>query len=144
MEDILKKKKKKFQNYFLFYPPTINSICFIGKKMRFCLCIFESDTVKSDCPVQIFRKMMKYYKDLIQTVGVYLTSFTEILKKERKALNTKKALKMTSQLVIFRTFFSPPPLPSTITMQVLIIESITDAQKCPLPPFAMTIKATGS
>ena len=32
---------------------------------RFCLCIFESDTVKSDCPVQIFRKMMKY---LMQTV----------------------------------------------------------------------------
>ena len=31
---------------------------------------FESDTVKSDCPVQIFRKMMKYYKDLIQTVGL--------------------------------------------------------------------------
>ena len=25
----------------------------------FCLCIFESDTVKSDCPVQIFRKIMK-------------------------------------------------------------------------------------
>ena len=23
---------------------------------------FESDTVKSDCPVQIFRKMMKYLK----------------------------------------------------------------------------------
>ena len=35
---------------------------------------FESDTVKSDCPVQIFRKMMKYlkatHKDLIQTVGL--------------------------------------------------------------------------
>ena len=28
---------------------------------------FETDTVKSDCPVQIFRKMMKY---LIQTVGL--------------------------------------------------------------------------
>ena len=38
--------------------------------------IFESDTVKSDCSVQIFRKMMKYYKDLIQTVDVYQTSFT--------------------------------------------------------------------
>ena len=24
---------------------------------------FESDTVKSDCPVQIFRKMMKYLKN---------------------------------------------------------------------------------
>ena len=26
------------------------------------MCIFESDTVISDCPVQIFRKMMKYLK----------------------------------------------------------------------------------
>ena len=32
------------------------------------MCIFESDTVKSECPVQIFRKMVKYFKDLIQTV----------------------------------------------------------------------------
>ena len=56
---------------FLFYPPTLNIICFVEKKifLRFCLSIFESDTVKSDCPVQIFRKMMKY-KDLIQTVGL--------------------------------------------------------------------------
>ena len=30
---------------------------------------FESDTVKSDGPVQIFRKMM-IIKDLIQTVGL--------------------------------------------------------------------------
>ena len=30
--------------------------------MRFCLCNFESDTVESDCPVQIFRKMMSYLK----------------------------------------------------------------------------------
>ena len=30
--------------------------------------IFESDTVKSDCPVQIFRKKMKYLK-------IYHTSF---------------------------------------------------------------------
>ena len=58
---------------------------------RFCLGIFESDTVKSDCPVQIFREMMKYIK-----IKVYLTSLTvfflEILKKELY----KKALKMTS------------------------------------------------
>ena len=44
--------------------------------MRFCLCIFESDTIKSDCPVQIFRKMIKYFKDLIQAVGLPITSFT--------------------------------------------------------------------
>ena len=30
--------------------------------LRFCLCIFEIDTVKTECPVQIFRKMMKYLK----------------------------------------------------------------------------------
>ena len=30
--------------------------------LKFCLCIFESDTVKNDCPVQIFRKIMKYLK----------------------------------------------------------------------------------
>ena len=30
-------------------------ICFVKKNntfLRFCLCIFESDTVKSDCPMQ--------------------------------------------------------------------------------------------
>ena len=42
--------------FFLFYPPK-NYIF-----LRFCLCIFESDTVKSDCPVQIFMKIMKYLK----------------------------------------------------------------------------------
>ena len=49
------------------------------------------------------------FKDLIQTVGVYLTRFTvfflEILKIKS---SEKKALKMTSQLVIFRAFFSSP------------------------------------
>ena len=39
---------------FLFYPPTLNVE---KKKWGFCLCIFESDTVKND-----FRKMMKYLK----------------------------------------------------------------------------------
>ena len=50
-------KKKLFLNFFiLFYPPTLNIICFVEKNnifLRFCLCIIESDTVKSDCPVQI-------------------------------------------------------------------------------------------
>ena len=39
--------------------------CLVEKNnivLRFCLCIFEIDTVKSDCPVQIFKKMMKYLK----------------------------------------------------------------------------------
>ena len=50
---------------FLFYPLTLNIICFVEKNyifLRFCLCNFESDTVKSDCPVQIFRKLMKFLK----------------------------------------------------------------------------------
>ena len=70
--------------------------------LRFCLCIFESDTVKSDCPVQMFRKMMKYLK-------IYHTSFTVFFSGDiyikKKALTKKKKLKMTSQLVIFRGFF---------------------------------------
>ena len=39
------------KNKSSFYPPTIS--CLVEKKifLRFCLCIFESDTVKSDCPV---------------------------------------------------------------------------------------------
>ena len=36
-----------------------------------CPVQIESDTVKSDCPVQIFSKMVK-----IQTVGLPITSFT--------------------------------------------------------------------
>ena len=45
---------------FLLSPPTLNIICFVEKTIYFCLCIFESDTVKSGCPVQIFRKIVKY------------------------------------------------------------------------------------
>ena len=47
-------------NIFLFYLPTLNDICFVEKNIfEVLMCIFESDTVKSDCPVQIFRKMIK-------------------------------------------------------------------------------------
>ena len=35
--------------------------------LTFCLCIFESDTVESDCPVQ---ENDKIFKDLIQTVSL--------------------------------------------------------------------------
>ena len=37
---------------------------------------FENDTVKSDCPMQ---ESYEIFKDLIQTVGVYLNSFTVFL-----------------------------------------------------------------
>ena len=38
--------------YFFFHSPTINIVCFLEIIifLRFCLCIFESATVKSDCP----------------------------------------------------------------------------------------------
>ena len=58
---------------FLFYPPTLSIICFVEKNnyfLRVCLFFFESDTVKSDCPIQIFRKMKKIFKDFIQTVAL--------------------------------------------------------------------------
>ena len=61
------KKYNLFSKIFcLFYPPTLNIIGLVKKNdifLRFCLCIFVSDTVKSDCPVQIFRKMMNIYKN---------------------------------------------------------------------------------
>ena len=69
--------------------------------MRFYLCIFESDTVKSDCPVQFFLKMMKYVK-ISYRMLVNFTSFTVFSGNIKK-----KNLKMTSQLVIFRAFLSP-------------------------------------
>ena len=53
--------------FFLFYLPTLNIICFVEKKMRFCLCIFKSATVKSDCPMQ---EKYEISKDVIQTVGL--------------------------------------------------------------------------
>ena len=45
------------------------------------MCIFERETVKSDCPVQVFRKMIKYIKIKLRLLVylrllVNLTSFT--------------------------------------------------------------------
>ena len=47
------------------------------------------DTVKSDCHVQIFRKMIKIVKDLIQTVVLPITSFTVSGDIKKKALKKK-------------------------------------------------------
>ena len=61
------KKKIISKNIFLFYPPTLYINCLVEKNnifLRFCLCTFESDTVKSDCHVQILGKI---FKDLILT-----------------------------------------------------------------------------
>ena len=82
------------------------------------MCIFESDTVKSDCPVQIFGKMMNYlkiqYRLLVFTLLVLLF-FGDIKKKSSKK-KKKKALKMTSQLVIFRVFIFFFFVPSTLSL----------------------------
>ena len=50
-------KRKNNLKLFLLYPPTLNIICFVEKKifLRFCLCNFESDTVKSDCRMKYLR-----------------------------------------------------------------------------------------
>ena len=46
---------------------------------------FESDTVKIACPVQVFRKMMKYLKITLLSFTVFL----EILKKKKKKKKKK-------------------------------------------------------
>ena len=105
-----RREKKK---YFLLYPPTRNIICWKKKKkIRFCLCIFESDTVKTDCPAQIFRKMMKYLK-IYYRLLVNLTSFKffqEILKK--KKISEKKISSENDQSTghLQSFFYSLPPL----------------------------------
>ena len=53
------------------------------------MCTFESDTVKSDCPMQ---ESYEIFKDIIQTVGSTLLVLLFVLDIK------KKALKMTSQL----------------------------------------------
>ena len=52
-------RNKKSKIIFLFYLLILNAICFVEKTnifLRLCLCIFESDNAKSDCPIQISRK----------------------------------------------------------------------------------------
>ena len=60
--------EKNLKHFSLFYPRTLNIICFVEKIfLRFCLCIFENDAVKSDCPMQ---ENYDIFKDLIKTVGL--------------------------------------------------------------------------
>ena len=55
--------RKKNENCFFFILSADSIICFVKKYIfEVLLCIFESDTFKRDCPVQIFRKMMKFLK----------------------------------------------------------------------------------
>ena len=74
---IVKKFEKKINLKKKLFILTLNIEKKIIYFLRFCLCIFESDTVKSDCPVQIIRKMIKYLK-IYYKLLVYLTSFTVV------------------------------------------------------------------
>ena len=69
-----KVEKKNLVSKIFFFILSTDSIYYLfrWKKifLRFCLCIFESDTVKCDYPVQIFWENDKLFKDLIQTVGL--------------------------------------------------------------------------
>ena len=84
-----------------------------------------SDTVKSDCPVQIFRKMMKYLKIqcrlLVFTLLVSLFVSGDV---KKKRLWKKNTLKITSELIIFRAFFSPPTLNLKINPVSQVINKI--------------------
>ena len=57
---------------------------------RFCLCIFESDTVKSDCLIQIFMKNMQHLNILYRLL-VYLTSFTVCSEDIKKSSENDKS-----------------------------------------------------
>ena len=75
----------------------------------FCLCIFESDTVKRDCLVQTLMKMMKYLRFNTDCWFTLLVSFTVFFFLEIFFLKKiwKKDLNMTSW---FQSFFCPRPL----------------------------------
>ena len=74
---IFRKVEKKLISkiIFLFYLPTLNIICLVEKNnifLKFYLCIFQSATVKCDCPMQ---ENHEIFKDLNRLL-VYFTSFT--------------------------------------------------------------------
>ena len=72
------------------------------------MCIFESDTVKSDCPVQIFKKMIKYLK-IEYILLVCLTSFTVFSGDIKKESSENDQLTGHFQS-FFIYFFVPPTL----------------------------------
>ena len=65
------------------------------------MCIFESDTVKSDCPMQ---ENYEIFKDLIQTVGL-ITLLVLLFVLEIYVFFKKSSENDLSQLVISRAFF---------------------------------------
>ena len=117
------KVEKKILKLFLYFICRL-LILFVSlkKNLRFCLFIFESETGKIDCPVQIFRKMLTYLK-IYYILLFYLTCFTVFLeiinkknkkKKEKKRKKKNKLWKWTvnwsfSELFYFIYFSSPDP-----------------------------------
>ena len=94
MRKVGKKKNLISKKNFLFYPPTLNIYVWLKKNyifLRFCLCIFENGTVKSDGPVQIFRKMMKFLK--ITLLVLLFSGDIKEKKKEKKSSEKKKKKK---------------------------------------------------
>ena len=75
--------------------------------MRFRLCIFESDTVKSDCPVKIFRKMIKYSK--IQYRLLVCLICLDIKKKKKSSENDQ----LTGHFQSFFIYFISSPNPKS-------------------------------
>ena len=78
----------------------------------FCLCIFESDNVKSDCPVQIFRKMMRYLKTTLLVLLFfwrYLQKKNENIKKKKKKSSENDQLTGHFQSFFIYFFSSPDP-----------------------------------
>ena len=62
------KKKNNFKKFFFLFIRLLDIICFVEFFfLKFCLCTFEDEFVKSDCPMQ---ENYEIFKDLIQTVGL--------------------------------------------------------------------------
>ena len=74
---MFQKEEKNLNLFFFILSADSKYYLFSSKKcLRFRLCIFESDTVKSDCPVQSFKKKMMKYSKIKYRLFVYPTSFT--------------------------------------------------------------------
>ena len=81
-----KVEKKNSKIIFIFYPPS-KYYCFVEKNnifLRFCLCIFERDSVKKWLSCPDFLEIDEIFKDLLQTVGLSLLVLLYYLKKEKK------------------------------------------------------------
>ena len=77
--------------------------------MRFCLCIFESDTVNGDCPVRDFQEndeIFRFNTDCWFTLLVLLF-YLEILKKKSFENDQSTGHFQSFFCCFFRFFFGP-------------------------------------